>query len=329
MAEAVRAQVGVVIVTYNSAAHVVAALDSLGPAASQPPQVIVVDNDSRDETTSLVRRTMPAATIIEAGQNLGFARACNLGAAAINAEYLLFLNPDAALDPGALDRAVERLATDVNVGVVGGRTRYADGSVNPTCCFAGPTLWSAFCFATGLSSIFRRSDLFNPEAMGGWDRNSSRYVDVITGCFLLIRTDLFRSLDGFDERFFLYSEDTDLGTRVRALGLKCIHLQDVGLVHHGGGSDVVPADKHLKVLIGRSQYYQKHWSPVEASLGAVMIDLGILLRFCASRFGPPSRRAKWSDIWHSRALLLTPEPRQERADSTVSDARPRRSSRRS
>jgi GT2 family glycosyltransferase/SAM-dependent methyltransferase len=320
MEDSARVRVAVVIVTYNSAAHVVAALRSIGPAASEPPQVIVVDNGSRDETTSLVPSTMPAATVIEAGANLGFARACNLGAAAIDAEYLLFLNPDSALDPGALDRAVDRLAADPGIGLVGGRTRYDDRTVNPTCCFARPTLWSAFCLAAGLSSIFRRSGLFNPEAMAGWDRDSDRYVDVVTGCFLLMRTDLFRSLGGFDERFFLYSEDTDLGARVRALGLKCIHLHDVGLVHHGGGSDVVPADKYVKVLRGRCLYYEKHWSPAAAWLGALLIDVAVLARFFATRFGPPSRHAKWSAIRESRTLWHVREPQREKAGSMLPDA---------
>ena len=315
MGESFKARVGVVIVTYNSAAHVARALSSLGRATPGVVEVVVVDNDSRDDTTSLVRSTMPEATCIETGANLGFARACNLGAAATEAEYLLFLNPDTALDTGALDRALERLTSDPGIGLVGGRTRYDDGSVNPTCCFARPTLWSAICYATGLSSIFRHSSLWNPEAMGGWDRNSDREVDVITGCFLLMRAELFRSLGGFDERFFLYSEDTDLGARVRALGLRCVHLQDVGLVHQGGGSDVVPADKLAKVLRGRRQYYEKHWSPVAAAVGAALIDLAVLGRLYATSFGPPSRRAKWRTIWASRSLWQTHGLPRGEADS--------------
>jgi GT2 family glycosyltransferase/SAM-dependent methyltransferase len=300
-AGAQKPRVGVVIVTYNSADHVAAALGSLAEATCEPVEILVVDNNSVDGTVDLVRKTCPEATVIEPGENLGFARACNLGSAAVEADLLLFLNPDSVLDAGSLDRAIGRLASDPNIGMVGGRTRYADGSLNATCCFAKPTLWSAFCYATGLASLFRESSALNPEAMGGWDRTTDRFVDVITGCFLLIRTELFHSLRGFDERFFLYSEDTDLSQRVRALGLRCLHMQDVGLVHVGGGSDVVPSDKLTKVFRARQQYYDKHWSPAAARMGVVLLDLAVLGRLAATRVVAPRRHPKWRAVWGSRA----------------------------
>ena len=157
------------------------------------------------------------------------------GGRATRGEFLLFLNPDTEIRPGTV-RAVSYLREHPRAGVVGGRTFYDDGSTNPTCCFREPSLWSAFCSASGLSSMLRRSNLFNPEHMGGWARND-RAVEVVTGCFLMLRRSLFEQLGGFDERFFLYSEDTDLCRRVRERGLTCMHVAHVELLHAGGASE--------------------------------------------------------------------------------------------
>lgn len=293
----------VVVVTYNSETHIGAALRALHKAATAASfEVIVVDNASKDASVQAVRADCPDATIMASPENLGFAAACNLAVRQARGDLLLFLNPDSETDPSAIDLAVEYLGKHPEAGIVGGRTRYADGRLNPTCCFAEPTLWSAFCYATGLASLFRRNSVLNPEALGGWDRDTDRAVGVVTGCFALMQTSLFRSLKGFDERFFMYSEDTDLCRRIRDLGLQCVHLSEVGLIHLGGGSDAVRSAKLAKVFRARRQYYDKHWSAAGAKVGGLLIDVAVLARLAASTLGPEQRRATWRDIWASREL---------------------------
>jgi N-acetylglucosaminyl-diphospho-decaprenol L-rhamnosyltransferase len=311
----------VVVVTYNSELHVGAALRALDKAAVATSfEVIVVDNASADASIEIVRAQNPDSTVVVSPTNLGFAAACNLAARQARGDFLLFLNPDSETDPAAIDTAIEYLTKHPKAGIVGGRTRYADGRLNPTCCFAEPTLWSAFCYATGLASVFRSSAVFNPEAIGGWDRDSDRAVDVVTGCFALLRTSLFRSLDGFDERFFMYSEDTDLCRRVRNLGLQCVHLSEVGLVHLGGGSDNVRASKLAKVFAARRQYYDKHWSSMGAKVGGLLVDLGVLTRLAASTPGPADRRATWRNIWAARDLWHDEAVTARKVDKMRKDA---------
>jgi N-acetylglucosaminyl-diphospho-decaprenol L-rhamnosyltransferase len=294
----------VVIVTYNSEGLVGTALRSLDKAmVTTNFQVIVVDNASVDASVEVVRAECPDATVITSPENLGFAAACNLAVRQARGDFLLFLNPDSETDPGAVDLAVGYLAKHPEVGIVGGRARHRDGRLNSTCCYAEPTIWSAFCYATGLTSLFPRSTIFNPEAFGGWDRDSDRPVGVIAECFALLRASLFRSLGGFDERFFLYSEDTDLCRRVRDLGLRCVHLSEVGLVHTGVRSDNVPAAKRAKVLYSRCQYYDKHWSPFGAKTGRLLIDVAVLARLTAATvLGPGHRSTSWREVWAGRAL---------------------------
>lgn len=303
--------VGVVIVTYRSARHVLGALGSLASAAHEV-SVVVVDNASTDGTAAAVRAGRPDVLVVESATNEGFARACNRGVDALSRggsgepDLVLFLNPDTVLDDGALDVAVRHLQSDPGIGALGGRTRHEDGSVNPTCCFARPTLWSALCYASGLASLRRASSWTNPEQMGGWDRGDTRDVDVVTGCFLLMRTADFRRVGGFDEDFFLYSEDTDLATRLRSLGLRCVHAHDVGLVHVGGGSDRVRSEKLAKVYAARLRYYDKHWSPRSARLGRRLLLAGVALRRVGSAPAGGPRAETWQAVWRQRRQWAAP-----------------------
>jgi GT2 family glycosyltransferase/SAM-dependent methyltransferase len=293
-------EVSVVIVTHNSAETIGPALDAVA-AVGLDCQTIVVDNASQDDTVRVLRARGPGIEVRESESNLGFARACNLAAREAKADFLLFLNPDTRLGDGAVERAVDHLRSHPDVGVVGGHTRYPDGTTNATCCFGRPTLWSAVCNATGLSSFLRSSSLFNPEMLGGWDRADTRRVDVVTGCFLLIARSLFESLDGFDERFFLYSEDTDLCTRVRQVRLACVHLADAELVHLGGVSDHIRSEKIVKVYAARALYYNKHWSAPAAALGRQLLDVSVLVRLLVHTLRlDRTGQQRWRDVWAGR-----------------------------
>jgi GT2 family glycosyltransferase/SAM-dependent methyltransferase len=310
---------GIVIVTYNSEAFVEHALSSITAATHRPVQVVVVDNASTDGTLDLVRR-FEDVTLIASDVNLGFAKACNLGARSLDAPYLLFLNPDCVLDPGSIDVAMDRLIHDPTIGIVGARTRHRDGAVNITCCFAEPTVWSALCFATGLSSALRTVRFFNPEQIGGWDRNEDRDVEVVTGCFAMTRADLFCALGGFDERFVLYSEDTDLSRRVRAVGLRCTHVRQAGLVHVGGGSEPVRAAKVVKLFASRQKYYAKYWSPSAARAGVALTDLGVLSRYAVTSLLPVPATVDWGEVWKSRAMWHGSRDRRTEPPSSVTSS---------
>jgi N-acetylglucosaminyl-diphospho-decaprenol L-rhamnosyltransferase len=307
----------VVIVTHNSEKHIARALQAVYASQDVAMRVTVVDNASIDHTVVEAMRTSPVISIVKSDVNLGFARACNIGAeGARDSELLLFLNPDSAVDKDAIRRATDLLVNDPTIGIVGGRTRYETGVLNPTCCFTRPSLWSAVCHAAGLSSVMRDSRLFNPEYMGPWDRYGDREVDFITGCFLLIRASLFKQLGGFDERFFVYGEDADLGHRVRAMGLRCVHAGDAGLIHVGGASDPIKSEKLTKVFAARRQYYDKHWSAPSAFVGTTLLNVAVLSRIAGSTITRSARRDTWREIWKGRsAWLNNPSSGPKRRDA--------------
>ena len=207
-------------------------------------ELIVVDNGSEDQSAEAIRREYPQVRLLDEKVNHGFAVANNIAAAIARGRRLLLLNSDTVV----LDRAIDRIWTFAescpDAGVWGGRTVWGDGSLNPTSAWVAQSTWSVACFAFGLTRLFPRSNFFNVEAMGAWGRDSVREVDIVTGCFLMIDTDLWRRLDGFDARYFMYGEEADL----------CLRAKDVGARPMvDSGSDDHPLWRRQRHHAGRSR----------------------------------------------------------------------------
>ncbi len=252
----------VVVVTYNSANEIGACLDSLLPQL--PPDgssVTVLDNASTDETLDLVAAQWPQVELVRSGENLGFARGVNEGVTKGHSRFVLLLNPDTVVQPGCIDALLGLADRRPTAGFYGGRLLRVDGTADPSSCFSRPTMWSTFCFATGLSAAFSSSRLFNRENMGSWSPDAEREVDIISGCLLLADRQAWERLGGFDERFFMYGEDFDLGIRAGRLGYRPVVTPDATVVHlmgavlsqgrHGGPALPGESHAHASVVDGK------------------------------------------------------------------------------
>jgi N-acetylglucosaminyl-diphospho-decaprenol L-rhamnosyltransferase len=271
-------RVAVIIVSYNTCDWLRRCLASIPAAAGDlAHEVIIVDNDSSDGSPDMVESLYPKVRLIRSGENLGFARGVNLGAAHAEAEHVLLCNPDGELHPGAIAALVAFADTHPDHAVIGGRTVSPAGEVDPRSCWGAPTLWSVLCNALLLSTVFRRSRLFDPEALGGYGRDHERDVDIVSGCLLLMRRPEWVALGGFDERYFMYGEDADLCLRVRAGGRRCAITPAATMVHAVGASSV-RADKLELLFKGRITLMHTHWSPDRARLGVQLMLGGVLLR---------------------------------------------------
>ena len=183
-------------------------------------EVVVVDNASGDGTAAMVRTDFPRARLVALGENVGFATGVNLAAEAAVGEYVLLLNPDTVVHEGAVENLVSFARRHPEYGLYGGRTILPNGALDPGSCYAQPTLWSLFCFATMLTVAFKGSPIFDPELLGRWQRDSVREVGIITGCLLLAPRRVWQQLGGFDPRFFMYAEDADLALRAVRAGYR-------------------------------------------------------------------------------------------------------------
>lgn len=254
------ARVAILVISFNTRDMTLDCLRTIAAGAERTAhEVIVVDNASGDGSAEAIAREFPEFRLIASKENLGFAAANNLAATHATAERLLLLNPDTLVDAGAIDRLVAFADRHPAAGIWGGRTRFADGSANPTSCWQRPTPWSVFCSATGLAGLFKGSRLFNPESVGILPDGAELPVDVVTGCWLLIDRALWEKLGGFDPAFFMYGEDADLCLRARAFGARPMVSAAAEIVHHGGQSDRVLADKLVRLYRARRQLYTRYW----------------------------------------------------------------------
>jgi GT2 family glycosyltransferase len=247
--------------------------------------------------------------LIASDANHGFAKGNNIAAREARGRYLLLLNPDTVVLDGAIDRLVAFAERDPSAGIWGGRTVFADGSLNPMSVFADQTLWSVFCRTSGLALLFRGSPLFNPEEYGAWARDSERAVDAVQGCFFLIRRDLWKTLGGFDASFVMYGEEADLCRRARARGAAPRMTPEATIVHHAGAASRLRSDKAILVLKARITLARRHLPRWQRPLAVGLIRLwpltrslgGSVIGALTGRRRGAEAAAHWGAVWRARA----------------------------
>lgn len=303
-------EVTVIIVSYNTRELTLAAVRTLlDNSPGLHMRVVLFDNASADGSAAAVAAEFPGVEVIACPENLGFAAANNRVAAAATTPYVCLLNPDTETHPGAINALLAFAKAHPGAGIVGGRTVFRDGSLNPASCWRMMTPWSLFASTFGLARLFPNSDLFNREAMGGWKRDSVREVDIVVGCLMLVPTDLWRRLGGFDERFFMYGEDADICLRARALGYRPMITPDATIMHLVGASTKRHADKVCAVMQAKSTLIRRHWPRWMVPLGLVQFWLWGLVRGLAGKVHPdPAQRERLSQIWRERKRWLAGFP---------------------
>jgi GT2 family glycosyltransferase len=153
-------------------------------------------------------------------------------------------------------------------------------------------------FGLGLSTVFKNSLFFDPESLGSWQRDSVREVGVITGCFLLIGKQAWSRLKGFDERYFMYGEDTDLSMRARTLGYHPVICPEAVIMHKVGASSKTPTHKMILVYKGKVGLIQSHFTGINRKVALFFLKLGVVLRGAPGLLGSSN---KWHDIWKRRS----------------------------
>ncbi len=297
-------RVDVVVVAYNSGAQL---RSCVGPLAGRDDiRVIVVDNDSPEGGLETVADL--DLTAIQSGANGGFSFGCNIGWRAGAAPAVLFLNPDARIAPEAVLRLARALDEDPRLGIVGPVIRDDDGSLDPS-QRRFPRVRSTFAQALFLHRLA-------PDA--GWAdeliRDPGAYArparpDWISGACLMIRRPLLEAIDGLDERFFLYCEDTDLCRRVRDRGY-AVGFEPAVVCGHEGGASAPRAGLAAVLAESRMLYARAHRGRAAAALERAGIGLGELTHAAVGRGGGAARRG------HLRALSRTIRGPRERGAPT-------------
>lgn len=238
------ASIGVVIVTWNSAQTIEACLRSI--PADVP--VVVVDNASQDETLARAAEARPGVQLLSMRENLGFGTACNAGAKQLGGADILLLNPDAALEPGALERLSCALASDPTLGAVGPMIRDGAGGLELS-WGEDPTLWAEW--------RRRREHARPPEAHS----LARARVDWVTGACCLVRRSAWEAVGGFDERYFLYFEDLDLCRRLREQGHGILFEPSAVACHvRGVSATALGGETIRRYRASQLRYYRRYAS---------------------------------------------------------------------
>ena len=249
--------VDIVIVNWNSddfLSKCVASVIQFG--GHYVDQIIVVDNNSTDDSLSKIDRKNNIQ-IIKNEENFGFAKGCNIGASYSKAENILFLNPDAMIYKDTIKLCCDYLNLSQNndIGILGVKL-YNDKNEVGRSCARFPTAKRLFFRSTGLEKLFPKYSLF----MSNFDHLSTREVDQVIGAFFLVKRDVFKKLNGFDERFFVYMEEVDFSFRAKLLGWKSIYYSEASAFHYGGASSSkVNVLRLFYYLRSRLQYSEKHF----------------------------------------------------------------------
>lgn len=279
--------IDVVIVNWNAGQQLKVCVDSL--SSNVVGKVVIVDNGSTDNSLGSVRK-LPNISLFEANLNMGFGKACNLGVEQTSAEYLLFLNPDAAIYPGSLEKVLNFMELQENrkIGICGIQLVDETGHIARSCA-RFPTPIGLFVHAVGLDRFIPRWGHFMSE----WPHDKTRDVDHVIGAFYLVRREVFEQVGGFDERFFVYLEDLDFSYRAHKLGWRSIFLAEVQSFHAGGGtSNQVKARRLFYSLRSRLLYAHKHFGLI----GSALVFVATLLLEPLSRTAYALLRGSWSSV---------------------------------
>lgn len=287
---AVQVDIAAVVVTYNSDQHIADLLDSIPRAMGDLTySVVVVDNGSSDRTLEVLDTRTDC--VVVRSSNDGYAAGMNRAVGASpDAAAILILNPDATLDPQSVPPMVAVLRRP-GVGIVAPRVRESDGSLSPT-LRRGPTMGRV----GGLS--FTGWPVFTERIEDPAEYESEHEVEWAVGAILLVDTDCYRALDGLDESYFLYSEETDFSLRAKDTGWATVYTPAAGAMHVGGGSGESATTHTMKILNRVRLYRRRRGTP----LASIYFGLTVLTEVRRAVLGHDKS-------WPTLRALLRPSTR--------------------
>ena len=282
----------IVIVNWNTCELLEQCLSSI---FSHPPggdfEVWVVDNASRDGSREMVQNQFPLVHLLANGSNSGFAHANNQALRKACGKYILLLNPDTVVMPGALDRLLRFMDENPGAGMAGPRLLNPDLTLQDS-CYPRPTLFREFWRMFHLESIRHQGTY----PMDRWSLEECREVDVIKGACLILRCDTLYQVGFLDEDYYIYSEEVDLCYRLQQARWRLYWVPQAQVIHYGGQStQQVAPEMFLRLYQSKILYFRKHYGRVAVQIYKLILYLASFLRLVLTPLvflEEPSRRRK-------------------------------------
>lgn len=282
----------ILIVNYNTCQLTVDCLRSVFASETEYTyEVILIDNNSKDESVQTIRELFPQVKLIENTENTGFAKANNQGMEVAEGRYMLLLNSDTIIQQDTIQTMVAFMDYNPIIGASGCKIVLPDGSLDKACKRGFPTPSASFYYAFGLSKLFPNKPEFNQYQLGYLNPDVEYPVDCLVGAFMLVRRETIEQVGGLDETFFMYGEDIDWCYRIKQAGWGIHYYPRTTIIHYKGGSarrrpfKIIYEFHRAMILFHRKHYRQKYNIFVN---GAVYAGVGfkLLLSLLTNRFKP-------------------------------------------
>lgn len=271
--------ISVVIVSYNTRDITVQAVGSvLHHAEGVGVEVIVVDNASSDGSAQAVRAAYPAARVIDSGHNGGYGWGNNVGIARARGRYVLVLNPDAVMHSDTLNKAVAYMDAHPQIGILGARVTYETGAQQST-LFRDLRLSHLFWRIAVPNRIMRETPRFGDQRYASRARDTVQDVEVVAGCFMMVPRHVIKEVGAMDDRFFMYSEESEWCWRVRQAGYAVHYNPSITITHYGAVSTGGESPwKAVQIARGHILYLRFTRGPLVAWIGTLLMWMGEIMR---------------------------------------------------
>jgi GT2 family glycosyltransferase len=255
--------ISVIIVSWNARDYLRGCLLSIRQVGGVLiREIIVVDNASTDGSPDVVENEFPEVILIRSKENLGFARANNLGIKRSTGPWLALVNSDVVVHANCFEELVAHLELHSDAGLVGPKIFGKEGKIQLTRRRL-PTLWNALCRALALDELLARLPGLRDREIGPEAHETLGDAEVISGCFWLARREAVDQVGILDERFFFYAEDVDWCKRFWDEGWKVVFVPKATATHFGGGSSAnAPFRFSIELLRANLTYWHKHRGPL-------------------------------------------------------------------
>lgn len=285
MNSSIKIDVSICIVNWNAKNLLQRCLESIkDKTAGLAYEIIIVDNNSQDDSVRMVKFEYPECLIVESKINLGFAKGNNRAVEEASGKYILYLNPDTELVSNAIYGLFCFLEKNADYGAVGCKLVDSDGHIQFTCARTFPTPLNQFTLLTMLNKLLPNSRTFSTVEMNYWDHMDSREIDCLSGACIMVRKHIIDSINGFDENYFMYAEDVDLCYRIKKQSWRIYYLAEYSIFHHEGGSSKQRSNRHFASVMQRtSNFYfiNKHFGQIKAYEFRASVCVGSLVRLLA------------------------------------------------
>lgn len=237
----------VVILSYNVRYLLESCIESvLSATRNIHCEVLVIDNNSVDDSVHMLTTQFPALKIFPLKENVGFSKAYNIAIRQATGEYVLVLNPDTIVNQNALENSLKLLKSDAGTGAVGVRMIDGEGKYLKESKRGKLNLSTSIFKITGFNQLFPHSPFFNQYYLGHLNENETHEIETLTGAYMMMPRSLYVSIGGFDERFFMYGEDIDLSNRITSAGKKLMYLGNESIIHLKGRSAKSDSYTHVR-----------------------------------------------------------------------------------